>query len=74
MNISEDPVHTIENLIPRNSSKGISLYLVLVLAVIAFLFSLPIIKVEVSSQSRGIVRSTMDKVPLQVLVNGKITH
>lgn len=73
MNISEDPVHTIENLIARNSSKGISLYLVLVVALIAFLFSLPIIKVEVSSQSRGIVRSTMDKVPLQVLVNGKIT-
>ena len=74
MNISEDPINTIENLIARNSSKGISLYLVLLGTVITFLFLFPVIKVEVSSQSRGIVRSYTDKVPLQVLVNGKITQ
>ncbi|MCL9805868.1 HlyD family secretion protein [Flavobacterium amniphilum] len=74
MNFSQDPIHTIENLIAKNKTKSISLYVVLVLAVIVLLLSLPIIKVDVSSQSRGIVRSSTDKVPLQVLVNGKVTE
>lgn len=74
MNFSQDPIHTIENLIAKNKTKSISLYVILVLAVIVLLFSLPIIKVDVSSQSRGIVRSSTDKVPLQVLVNGKVTE
>jgi HlyD family secretion protein len=34
---------------------------------------LPVIKIDISSQSRGIVRSTTDNVPVTSLVNGKVT-
>ena len=34
---------------------------------------MPVIKIDISSQSRGIVRSTTDNVPVTSLVNGKVT-
>jgi multidrug resistance efflux pump len=46
---------------------------VLLLALLVFLALLPVIKVDISSQSRGMVRSTTDNVPLTSLVNGKVT-
>jgi HlyD family secretion protein len=46
---------------------------VIVLALLVFLALLPVIKVDISSQSRGMVRSTTDNVPLTSLVNGKVT-
>ena len=74
MNFSSDPIHTLENLQAKNKTKTISIYLVIVLGITAFLFSLPLIKVDISSQSRGIIRSKTDNVPLFTLVSGKITH
>ena len=74
MTVSSDPIHTLENLYAKNKTKTISIYLAVVLAIIAFLFSLPLIKVDISSQSRGIIRSKTDNVPLSTLVSGKITH
>ena len=73
MNFSLDPINTLENLISKNKTKSVSIYLVLVLAVLVFLVLLPVIKVDIGSQSRGIVRSTTDNVPLSSLVNGKVT-
>ncbi|MBG6110624.1 HlyD family secretion protein [Flavobacterium sp. CG_9.10] len=73
MTFSQDPINTIENLIAKNKTKSISIYLVLVLAIIVFLLLLPIIKIDISSQSRGMIRSTTDNVPLSCLVNGKVT-
>jgi multidrug resistance efflux pump len=73
MNFSSDPINTLENLIAKNKTKSISIYLVVVLGVLAFLALLPIIKVDISSQSRGMVRSTTDNLPLTSLVNGKVT-
>ncbi len=73
MIFSQDPINTLENLIAKNKTKSISIYLVLVLAVLVFLIALPIIKVDISSQSPGIIRSTTDNVPLTSLVNGKVT-
>ncbi|MNQ52071.1 multidrug resistance protein MdtN [compost metagenome] len=72
MNFSSDPINTLENLIAKNKTKSVSIYLVLVLAILIFLIGLPIIKVDISSQSRGIVRSTTDNVPLSSLINGKV--
>jgi HlyD family secretion protein len=46
---------------------------VLLLAILIFLALLTVIKIDISSQSRGIVRSTTDNVPLTSLVNGKGT-
>lgn len=73
MNFSSDPINTLENLIAKNKTKSISIYLVLILAILIFLALLPVIKIDISSQSRGIVRSTTDNVPLSSLVNGKVT-
>ena len=73
MNFSQDPINTLENLIAKNKTKSISIYLVLILAILIFLALLPVIKIDISSQSRGIVRSTTDNVPVTSLVNGKVT-
>lgn len=73
MNFSSDPINTTENLIAKNKTKSISIYLMVVLAIIAVLVLLPVIKIDISSQSRGIVRSKTDNVPITSLVNGKIT-
>lgn len=74
MNFSSDPIHTLENLISKNKTKSISIYLVVVLCVVAFLGLLPVISVDISSQSRGLVRSKTDIVPVAVLVNGKVSY
>ncbi|MDN3675517.1 HlyD family efflux transporter periplasmic adaptor subunit [Flavobacterium branchiarum] len=73
MNFSSDPINTLENLIARNKTKSISIYLILVLAIIVFLVLLPIIKVDISSQSRGIIRSKTDNVPVATIVSGRVT-
>nr|WP_315252316.1 HlyD family efflux transporter periplasmic adaptor subunit [uncultured Flavobacterium sp.] len=73
MLISTDPINTLENLIAKNKTKSISIYLVIVLAIVVFLVLLPIIKIDISSQSRGLIRSTTDNVTLSSLVNGKVT-
>jgi HlyD family secretion protein len=73
MTFSSDPINTLENLITKNKTKSISIYLVLILAILLFLALLPVIKIDISSQSRGMIRSTIDNVPLSSLVNGKVT-
>lgn len=72
MNLSSDPINTIENLITKNKSKSISIYFVVILALFIFLTLLPFIKIDISSQSRGIIRSKTDNVPLSSIVSGKI--
>ena len=55
MNFSSDPINTLENLIYKNKTKSISIYLVLVLALIVGLFLLSVINIDISSQSGGII-------------------
>jgi membrane fusion protein, peptide pheromone/bacteriocin exporter len=73
MNFSSDPINNLENLIYQNKTKSFSIYLVLVLAVLVCIALLPIIKVDISSQSRGIIRSTTDNVPVTSIVSGRVT-
>jgi membrane fusion protein, peptide pheromone/bacteriocin exporter len=73
MTFSSDPINTIENLMAKNKTKSISIYLVVVLVVFILLALLPVIKLDISSQSRGIIRSTTDNVPVNTLVSGRIT-
>lgn len=73
MIFSTDPINTLENLIDKNRTKSNSIYIVVVLCIFLFLVLLPIIKVDISSQSRGIIRSKTDNVPLTSIVSGKIT-
>ena len=72
MNFSSDPINTLENLIAKNKTKSISIYLVVVLAIATFIALLPVIKIDISSQSRGIIRSKTDNVPVTSAVSGKI--
>lgn len=72
MTFSQDPIHTLENLIRKNKTKSFSIYLAILLALLVFIGLLPVIKIDISSQSRGIIRSTTDNVPLMSLVNGKV--
>lgn len=74
MHFSQDPHHNLENLISRYKTKSFSIYIVVVLAVVGFLVLLPIIQVDVSNQSRGILRSSVDNVPITAVVSGKITY
>jgi HlyD family secretion protein len=74
MTFSQDPIHTLENLTHKNKTKSISIYLVVVLSLVVFISSLPLVKIDISSQSRGIIRSTTDNVPLTSLVNGKVVY
>lgn len=72
MNFSSDPINNIENLIAKNKTKSISIYFVIVLCIITALALLPIIEIDISSQSRGIIKSYKDNVPLTTIVSGKI--
>ena len=72
MNFSSDPINNIENLIAKNKTKSISIYFVVVLCIIIVFALLPIIKIDISSQSRGIIKSYKDNVPLTIIVSGKI--
>lgn len=72
MNFSSDPINTLENLIAKNKTKSLSIYLVIVLAVLVFIALLPVIKIDISSQSRGIIRSKTDNVPVTAIVSGRI--
>lgn len=72
MHFSSDPINTLENLISKNKTKSFSIYLIILLAVIILLGSLPIIKLDISSQSRGIIRSKTDNVPVATIVSGRV--
>ncbi|URC12604.1 HlyD family secretion protein [Flavobacterium sp. B183] len=72
MNFSSDPINTLENLIAKNKTRSFSIYFVILLFIIVFLTLLPVIKVDISSQSRGIVRSRTDNVPVATMVSGRV--
>jgi HlyD family secretion protein len=72
--IGDDIENSVENLIAKNRENTLSIYLVFILAIAGLLFALPYIWVDISSQSRGIIRSADENVPIISLVNGKITY
>lgn len=74
MNFSTDPINNVENLQKKNRTKTISIYLVVVLAIIVFLIALPFIYVDISSQSRGILRSKMENVPITSVISGEVQN
>lgn len=72
MNITNDPINTYENLLHKNKVKSISIYLFVLSILIVVVFSLPIIKVDVSTQGRGIVRSESEPVVINSMINARI--
>lgn len=63
---------TVENLWAKTHVNTRSIYIILVLLIISFLFALPYIFIDISSQSRGIVRSSFENVPITNMVASKI--
>ncbi len=72
MNFSSDPINTTENLTAKNKTKSKNIYFAVVVAIILVLALLPFIKIDISSQSRGIIKSYKENVPLATIVSGKI--
>lgn len=73
MNFSSDPINNLENFVAKNKTKSFSIYLIVVFALITILFLLPIIKVDIRSQSRGMICSKIDNVLITTIVSGRIT-
>ena len=73
MQFSPDPLNNLENLQAKNKTKSISIYFIVVLVLIGLVCALPYIYIDISSQSRGVVRALQDNVPITSGVNGKIT-
>src|SRR5690554_6360175 len=73
MSFSLDPQNNVENLIAKNVVNRYSIYLLVVFAVFLVVILLPIIKIDISSQSRGFVRSEAENVSVTSMVSGKIT-
>src|SRR5690606_19250167 len=72
--ISENnPLYTEESLIYKNRVKRFSLYLLVLLALLVVVGLLPVIKIDISSQGRGMVRSEAENVSVTSMVSGKIT-
>ncbi|KAF2515878.1 HlyD family efflux transporter periplasmic adaptor subunit [Flavobacterium zhairuonense] len=72
MNFSSDPINTLENLIAKNKTKSFSIYLIIITGILIFLGLLPIIKIDISSQSRGLIRSKTENVPVATIVSGRV--
>lgn len=73
--MSKNPniIYTQENLYYKNKVKSFNIYTIVLCVVILIFILLPIIKVDISTQSRGIVRSVSENVPIYSMVSGKIT-
>ena len=72
MNITTDAIHTYENLLYRNKVKTFSIYIVVLLSLFVLLISLPFIKVEVSAQARGVLRSDTEPVPINSIASARV--
>lgn len=67
-----DPVHNLENLTAKNRVRRFSIYLTVLFSLSLVIILLPIIKVDITSQSRGIVRADKENVFLSTLIGGKV--
>ncbi|TWP29845.1 HlyD family efflux transporter periplasmic adaptor subunit [Apibacter muscae] len=64
--------YTIENLYYKNKVKNFNIYTLVIVVLLVFFILLPIIKVDISTQSRGLVRTESENVPISSVVSGKI--
>jgi HlyD family secretion protein len=73
MDFGADPIHTVEKLIEKNRIKGPSLYLLVLVVLIGCFASLPLINVDITSQSRGLVRTESENIAINSGVGGKVS-
>ena len=72
MHFINDPINNFENLKRKSEINHFSIYLVVIIIIVFCLISLPFVKVDVTSQSRGIVISNIESVPINTIVSGKV--
>jgi len=70
--VDQNVVYTLENLWAKTRVNTRSSYLILILLLISFFVSLPFVSVDISAQSRGIVRSANENVPITNMVASRI--
>jgi membrane fusion protein, peptide pheromone/bacteriocin exporter len=70
--VDTNVTHTVENLWAKTRVNTHSIYLLLVILLICFLCALPYIFVDISSHSRGIVRSSYENVPITNMVASRL--
>ena len=67
-------VEGVEGLYARHSRAGRSIYLMLLVGLLAAFCCLPLVEVEVNSQSRGILRPAAKLAPVTTPVSGRIVY
>jgi HlyD family secretion protein len=70
--VDQNVLYTLENLWAKTRVNTRSNYLILLLLLISIFVSLPFIAVDISAQSRGIVRSANENVPITNMVASRI--
>ncbi|MGB5238113.1 MAG: HlyD family efflux transporter periplasmic adaptor subunit [Flavobacteriaceae bacterium] len=73
MTLGTDPIHTLENLIHKNRIKGAGLYLGVLGAIVVAISTLPLMSVDITRQSRGMVRAQSENIVIKSLIGGKLT-
>ena len=66
--------HSVEGLHARHLTKSRIIYLVLILALFAFLAAMPFIFININTQSRGILRTEQQNNTLTTAIYGQITQ
>ena len=74
MNFSSDIRNTEENMRFKYGKKTYVIYCTIITAIILTFSSLPFIYVDVTSQSRGIIRAKEDNVSLATIVQGEVIY
>lgn len=74
MNFSSDIRNTEENMRFKYGKRTYVIYCTIVTAIILTISSLPFIYVDVTSQSRGIIRAKEDNVTLATIVQGEVIY
>ena len=67
-------VEGVEGLYARHSRIGRAIYLTIVLGLLTAAATLPLVEVDVSSRSRGILRPAMKLTPVASAVGGRVTY
>ena len=70
--MEETLLYTTETLYHRNKVKTFSLYVVVVIAIAVAIALLPVIRVDISTQARGIMRPVSENIPITSVVSGKV--
>lgn len=74
MKPESDPINTLENLIHKNKIKGPSLYLLVLVVMVVVLFLLPRLSIDITSQSRGMIRPQSESIAINAAVGGKLNY